>query len=118
LIGHSRALTTVNLRKLVACAEAAECSKPSFNSEVVSRTKDCYLLTSRSKLKEETVVAAASNNSVLICGWVDTGLILIKQVMVKESITALLMTKEYVLFGNQSVYDIDLKTFEVNGEEN
>ncbi|ODN04085.1 Citron Rho-interacting kinase, partial [Orchesella cincta] len=111
--GPTRAVTTVYLGLLQSCAEAAECSSPRFNSDVVSKTKDCYILATRSKSSKDTIVAAASKNSLLICGWTTEGLVLVKQEIMKECITALLMTEHSVLFGNQSVLEIDTKTFQV-----
>ncbi|CAL8115584.1 unnamed protein product [Orchesella dallaii] len=111
--GPLRTLTTVYLGLLKTCAEAAECSNPKFTSEVVPRTKDCYLLATRSKSSKDTFVAAASKTSLLLCSWTEAGLALVKQEVMKECITALLMTEHSVLCGNQTVLEIDTKTFQV-----
>lgn len=113
--GPDRVLSTVYFELMKSCAEAAECSEPKFTTEVVADTKDCYVFARRSNSLKDTIVAVANSNSLLLCTLSGNGLTVIKQIVVKDSITTLLMTPQTVLFGNHSVFEVDTNSFQVEG---
>lgn len=117
--GGKRIVSTVYSGLLKSCAEAAECSQPKLETKAVTHTQDCYLLAGKCGDKwENTRVAAASNKGLFLCQMGSQGqeLIVKRQFLFKVPITTMLMTGDQsVLVGVDTVWELDTKTFEMEG---
>ncbi|XP_063605169.1 citron rho-interacting kinase-like [Penaeus indicus] len=115
IAGKENLVYMIDMRTVVAAAEAAQLSKPSLSMQRVEPLQGCHLLASGCTTAKQTFMCAAASDRISILVWNDlkNEFNVCRQYSTQEPCSCLHFTKASLIVGAEKFYEIDLKTFDI-----